>query len=147
MKGKIIEGKAVPLGAYPHIKRVGGFIFVSGTSSRRSDNSIAGVEVDKNGQKKFNIKEQTKAILENIADLLAEENATLNDVVDVTTFLIDMKDFNGYNETYAAFFKATSGPTRTTVAVHQLPHPDLLIEIKVIAYKPINNEKYNLLKS
>jgi len=135
MKGKIIEGKATPLGAYPHIKRVGDFIFVSGTSSRRADDSIAGVEIDKEGIKHFDIKAQTKAVLENIRDFLAEENATLNDVVDVTTFLVDMDDFKGYNETYAQFFNKENGPTRTTVAVHQLPHPDLVVEIKVMAYK------------
>jgi 2-aminomuconate deaminase len=60
----------------------------------------------------------------------------LKDVVDVTTFLVNMNDFGGYNETYGHFF-SEDGPTRTTVAVHQLPHPHLLIEIKVIAYKPI----------
>ncbi|MBV1888231.1 MAG: RidA family protein [Urechidicola sp.] len=134
MKGKTIEGKAKPLGAYPHIKRVGDFIFVSGTSSRRADNSHVGVEVV-NGIKQFDINAQTKAVLENIRDILAEENATLNDVVDVTTFLVDMKDFKGYNETYATFFEKENGPTRTTVAVHQLPHPDLVIEIKVMAFK------------
>ncbi|MDC9722173.1 MAG: RidA family protein [Urechidicola sp.] len=137
MKGKTIEGKAKPLGAYPHIKRVGDFIFVSGTSSRRADNSHVGVEVV-NGVKQLDIKAQTKAVLENIRDILAKENATLNDVVDVTTFLVDMKDFNGYNETYATFFEKENGPTRTTVAVHQLPHPDLVIEIKVMAFKKLN---------
>lgn len=138
MKGKTIVGKAKPLGAYPHVKRVGDFIFVSGTSSRRLDNSIAGVEVDKNGVKHFDIEEQTKAVLENIRDILAEENTNLNDIVDVTTFLVDVKDFKGYNEAYGTFFKSENGPTRTTVAVHQLPHPDLLIEIKVVAYKKDN---------
>ncbi|MFK5880281.1 MAG: RidA family protein [Flavobacteriaceae bacterium] len=139
MKGKIVKGKATPLGAYPHVKRVGDFIFVSGTSSRRSDNSITGVEVDENGIKYFDIVAQTKAVLENIRDILAEENATLNDIIDVTTFLVNMDDFKGYNETYATFFKSENGPTRTTVAVHQLPHPDLLIEIKVMAFKPMNS--------
>lgn len=136
MKGKIIEGKAKPLGAYPHIKRVGDFLFVSGTSSRRADNSIVGVkEILESGTKQYDIVAQTKAVLENISDILAEENATLDDVVDVTTFLVDMNDFKGYNETYATFFDKENGPTRTTVAVHQLPHPDLVIEIKVMAYK------------
>lgn len=134
MKGKVVKGKATPLGAYPHIKRVGDFLFVSGTSSRRADNSIAGVELI-DGINQYDIKAQTKAVLENINDILAEENATLNDVVDVTTFLVDMDDFNGYNETYAQFFNKENGPTRTTVAVHQLPHPDLVVEIKVMAYK------------
>ncbi len=138
MKGKIIAGKATPLGAYPHIKRVGDFLFVSGTSSRRADNSIAGVELI-DGINQYDIKAQTKAVLENISDILAEENATLNDVVDVTTFLVDMDDFKGYNETYAQFFNKENGPTRTTVAVHQLPHPDLVVEIKVMAYKKVDN--------
>ncbi len=134
MKGKTIVGKAKPLGAYPHIKRVGDFLFVSGTSSRKLDNTHVGVEIV-DGIKKLDIKLQTKAVLENIRDILTEENATLNDVVDVTTFLVDMEDFKGYNETYATFFEKENGPTRTTVAVRQLPHPDLVIEIKVMAYK------------
>ncbi len=139
MKGKIIKGKAKPLGAYPHIKRVGDFLFVSGTSSRRADNSIVGVkEIMESGTKQYDIVAQTKAVLENIRDILEEENATLKDVVDVTTFLVDMDDFKGYNETYATFFEKENGPTRTTVAVHQLPHPDLVIEMKVMAYKKLH---------
>lgn len=132
--GKIVEGKATPLGAYPHIKRVGDFLFISGTSSRKPDNSIHGV-VEVDGQKQFDIKQQTQAVLENIRDYLAVEGATMGDVVDVTTFLIDMKDFKGYNEVYGQFFEAANGPARTTVAVKELPHPDLRIEIKAMAYK------------
>lgn len=135
--GKVIEGKATPRGAYPHIKRAGDFLFVSGTSSRRADNSFAGVElIDNMGTKKLDIYEQTKAVIENIKDILATEQATLQDVVDVTSFLVNMNDFAGYNTAYAEFFSKTDGPTRTTVAVHQLPHPDLVVEIKVTAYKP-----------
>ncbi|MFK7767576.1 MAG: RidA family protein [Mariniblastus sp.] len=129
--------KATPRGAYPHFKLVGDLIFVSGTSSRRPDNTFAGVEkVDEMGTKRLDIKLQTKAVLENIGTILAEAGATLSDVVDLTTFLVNMNDFAGYNETYAEFFDRETGPARTTVAVHQLPHPDLLIEIKVIARKP-----------
>lgn len=136
--GRLVDGKAKPRGAYPHVKRVGDFIFVSGTSSRRKDNSFAGVEqVDDMGSVAIDIKAQTKAVLENIEDYLATEGASLDDVVDVTTFLVNMNDFAGYNEVYAQFFKPENGPTRTTVAVHQLPHPHLVIEIKVMAYKPI----------
>ncbi|SHE48468.1 2-aminomuconate deaminase [Psychroflexus salarius] len=136
--GRLVDGKAKPRGAYPHVKRVGDFIFVSGTSSRRKDNSFAGVEqVDDMGSVAIDIKAQTKAVLENIEDYLATEGASLDDVVDVTTFLVNMNDFAGYNEVYAQFFKPETGPTRTTVAVHQLPHPHLVIEIKVMAYKPI----------
>ena len=134
-RGKLIEGKARPRGKYPHIKRVGDFLFVSGTSSRRSDNTFEGVEVDEMGTTNLDIRKQTKAVLENINDILAEEDASLSDVVDVTTFLVNMNDFGGYNEVYGTFFNH-DGPTRTTVAVHQLPHPHLLIEIKVMAYKP-----------
>lgn len=133
-KGKLIEGKARPRGKYPHIKRVGDFLFVSGTSSRRSDNTFEGVEVDEMGTTNLDIRKQTKAVLENINDILAEEGASLSDVVDVTSFLVNMNDFGGYNEVYGTFFDH-DGPTRTTVAVHQLPHPHLLIEIKVVAYK------------
>ena len=130
---RLIDGKAKPRGKYPHIKRVGDFLYVSGTSSRRSDNSFAGVEVDEMGTTALDIRKQTRAVLENINDILKEEGASLSDVVDITTFLVNMNDFGGYNEVYGEFFDY-SGPTRTTVAVHQLPHPHLLIEIKAIAY-------------
>ncbi|WP_106794068.1 RidA family protein [Aquimarina sp. Aq78] len=136
-KGKLIQGKATPRGKFPHVKRVGDFIFVSGTSSRRPDNSFEGVEVDEFGTTNLNIKAQTKAVLENINDILKEEGANLKDIVDVTSFLVNMNDFGGYNEVYAQYFDY-DGPTRTTVAVHQLPHPHLLIEIKVVAYKKQN---------
>ncbi len=113
-------------------------MYVSGTSSRRPDNSIAGAEVDEMGTTSLDIKEQTKAVLENIDDILKSEGASLNDVVDLTTFLVNMNDFGGYNEVYASIFDY-DGPTRTTVAVHQLPHPHLLIEIKAIAWKPLKS--------
>ena len=126
-----------PRGAYPIVKVVGDFIFVSGTSSRRPDNSIAGVElIDDMNTKKLDIEAQTKVVLENIDKHLQTVGASLKDVVDVTTFLVNMNDFAGYNKVYAEFFNKETGPTRTTVAVHQLPHPDLVIEIKVTAYKP-----------
>ena len=125
-----------PRGAYPHTKRVGDFIFVSGTSSRRADNSIAGVEIiDAMGTKKLDVSVQTREVLQNIDKNLAKEGASLADVVDVTSFLVNMNDFADYNKAYAEFFNPKNGPTRTTVAVHQLPHPDLVVEIKVVAYK------------
>ena len=133
IKSKVIEGKAKPRGKYPHIKKVGDFLFVSGTSSRRSDNTFAGVEVDEMGTTNLDIREQTKAVLENIDSILKTEGSSLADVVDVTSFLVNMNDFGGYNEVYGSFFDY-DGPTRTTVAVHQLPHPHLLVEIKAMAY-------------
>jgi len=132
-----MNNKVTPRGAYPHTKRVGDFIFVSGTSSRRADNTIAGVEIiDEMGTKRLDIVEQTREVIKNIEKNLGKESATLADVVDVTSFLVNMNDFSGYNKAYAEFFNAETGPARTTVAVHQLPHPDLVVEIKVIAYKP-----------
>ncbi len=132
-----MSDKVTPRGAYPHTKRVGDFIFVSGTSSRRADNTIAGVDIiDEMGTKHLNIEVQTQEVLKNIEKNLTKEGATLADVVDVTTFLVNMNDFAHYNKAYAEFFNAETGPTRTTVAVHQLPHPDLVVEIKVMAYKP-----------
>lgn len=125
-----------PRGAYPHVKVVNDFIFVSGTSSRRADNSIAGVEViDQMGTKKLDIEVQTREVLKNIDRNLQTVGASLKDVVDVTSFLVNMNDFAGYNKAYAEFFDKETGPARTTVAVHQLPHPDLVVEIKVMAYK------------
>lgn len=134
---KVIEGKATPRGKYPHIKRAGDFLFVSGTSSRRADNTLVGVEVDALGTFRLDIRSQTSAVIENIRDILQSMGADLKDVVEVSTFLVNMNDFAGYNEVYGSFFDY-DGPTRTTVAVHQLPHPHLLIEIKAIAYKPLS---------
>ena len=134
MKSKVLSNKAQPLGKYPHFKVVGDFIFVSGTSSRREDNTHEGAFTDLEGNLHLDIKKQTKAVIQNIEAILKEAGCTLEDIVDVTTFLVDMKDFKGYNEVYGSFFNH-QGPTRTTVAVHQLPHPNLLIEMKVTAYK------------
>ncbi len=131
-----MSNKVTPRGAYPHTKRVGDFIFVSGTSSRRADNTIAGVDIiDEMGTKKLDAYEQTKVVLQNIDNNLQKLGASLKDVVDVSSFLVNMNDFSDYNKAYAEFFNAETGPTRTTVAVHQLPHPDLVVEIKVVAYK------------
>ncbi|MGJ3507609.1 RidA family protein [Enemella sp. A6] len=133
--GQVVGGKAKPRGRFPHIKRVGDLIYVSGTSSRRPDNSFEGVEVDELGVTNLDVRAQTRAVIENIADLLAAAGAELSDLVQVTTYLVNMNDFGGYNEVWAEYFDET-GPTRTTVAVHQLPHPHLLIEIQAVAYRP-----------
>jgi len=132
----VLPGKAKPRGAYPHLRRAGPLIFISGTSSRRPDNSIAGATADAMGTVQFDIREQTRAVIENIRDILASAGAELKDVVELSTFLVDMSDFAGYNAAYAEYFNAETGPARTTVAVHQLPHPHLRIEIKAVAYKP-----------
>ncbi len=139
IESKVIAGKAKPRGKYPHIKRAGDFLFVSGTSARRADNSIAGAAVDELGTTQLDIRAQTRAVLENMRDILKSVGARLEDVVEVTTYLVNMNDFAGYNEAYGEFF-GYDGPARTTVAVHQLPHPHLLIEIRAMAYKPEKTE-------
>lgn len=137
---RVVGGKATPRGRFPHVKLAGGFAFVSGTSSRRPDNTIAGAEVDALGTAALDIRVQTRAVLENIRDLLGDVGADLGDVVSATTYLVSMNDFGGYNEVYAEFFDE-SGPARTTVAVHQLPHPHLLIEMQVVALLPDTTEE------
>jgi len=136
-KGAVLEGKATPRGRYPHIKRAGDFLFVSGTSARRADNSIAGADVDELGTTRLDIRTQTRAVIENVRDILASAGADLNDIAEISTFLVNMNDFAGYNEVYGEYFDH-QGPARTTVAVHQLPHPHLLIEMKAVAYKPVD---------
>jgi 2-aminomuconate deaminase len=84
----------------------------------------------------LDIREQTRAVIENIRDILASVGARLQDVVEISAYLVNMNDFGGYNDVYGEFF-GYDGPARTTVAVHQLPHPHLLIEIKAVAYKPL----------
>jgi len=134
-EARVVAGKATPRGRYPHVKVAGGFAYVSGTSSRRADNTIAGASVDELGTTRLDIREQTRAVIENIRDILGEVGAGLEDLVSVTTYLVNMNDFGGYNEVYGEFFDS-SGPARTTVAVHQLPHPQLLIEIQAVALLP-----------
>jgi 2-aminomuconate deaminase len=132
---RTVPGKATPRGKFPHVKVAGGLAFVSGTSSRRPDNTIAGASVDDLGTHDLDIAVQTRTVIANIRDILADVGAGLEDLVQVTTFLVNMNDFGGYNAAYAEFFDE-SGPARTTVAVHQLPHPHLLIEIQAIAVLP-----------
>jgi 2-aminomuconate deaminase len=129
-KAIVVPGKAGPLGRYPHLHRAGDLVFVSGTSSRRPDGTIAGLA---------DIQAQTRAVIENIRDLLHAVGAGLADVVSLTSYLVTMDDFGGYNRAYAEYFDS-AGPARTTVAVHQLPHQDLLIEISCVAHLPAKGQ-------
>lgn len=131
----VVAGAARPRGRFPHLRRAGDLIFISGTSSRRPDNTFVGAEVDELGVTALDIRAQTRAVITNIADILASVDASLADLVQVTAYLVDMNDFGGYNEVYSEFFDE-SGPARTTVAVHQLPHPHLRIEIQAVAHHP-----------
>ena len=136
----VLAGKARPRGTFPHFRRAGDFIFVSGTSARRADDSIAGATPDGNARPLLDIRTQTRAVLENIRDILAAAGAALADEVEVSTFLTDMSDFAAYNSLYSEFF-GYEGPARTTVAVAALPHPHLLIEIKAVAYCPTRTRR------
>lgn len=136
---QVIEGRAKPRGRFPHYRRAGDFIFVSGTSSRRADNSIEGAERDLTGLKQLDIEVQTRAVLNNVRAILVEAGADLKNVVEICSYLVEMADFDSYNRVYGEFFDY-DGPARTTVAVKALPHPDLLIEIKAVAYAPATKE-------
>lgn len=123
-----------PRGRFPHARVAGNLIYVSGTSSRRPDNTIAGASVDELGTTSLDIRVQTRAVLDNIRGILQGYGADLTDLVQATAYLVSMNDFGGYNEVWAEYF-TDSAPARTTVAVHQLPHPHLLIEIQSVALR------------
>ena len=105
-----------PRGRYPHFRRAGDFIYVSGISSRRLDNTIAGAAADSLGTMQFDIQEQTRGVIENLSRILAAAGASLADVVDVVAFLVDIGDFGGYNEAYGEFF-GHDGPARMSAQV------------------------------
>jgi 2-aminomuconate deaminase len=121
-----------PRGRYPHLRVAGDLIFVSGTSARQPDNTITGATVDDLGTATLDMTTQARAVFDNVNRVLGTVGASLDDVVDVTGFLVNMNDFGAYNAVWAEYFDE-SGPARTTVAVHQLPHPLLLLEVKATA--------------
>ncbi|WCT79141.1 RidA family protein [Novosphingobium humi] len=135
IEAEVITGRAAPRGAFPHYRRAGDLVFVSGTSSRREDGTFEGAEVDASGVTNLDIRTQSRAVIRNIGEILGHAGLSLSDVVEVSCFLVNMNDFGGFNEVWSEFFGET-GPTRTTVAVHQLPHPLLLVEMKAVAYAP-----------
>ena len=132
----IYDDGAPALAHYPHIRIVNGVVYISGLSSRRQDGSHVGAVKDAEGNWILSIEEQTKGCIENMNDLLRSIGLDLTALVDFSVFLTDMKHFKGYNSVYNAYFDAHLGPTRTTVAVKELPHPNILIEIKAIAALP-----------
>ncbi|OLY78549.1 2-aminomuconate deaminase [Smittium mucronatum] len=136
-----MQNKAKPLAAYPHAKIVGPFVYISGISSRLPDDTYAGVSINPETKELvLDIKKQTAAVLENIRAIIVDIGGTgLEDLVDVTVFLSDMNQFEGYNSVYNQYFQSGNGPARTTVEVSRLPGKlpnKLLIEIKSTAYIP-----------
>jgi 2-aminomuconate deaminase len=126
-----------PVGAFPHAKRVGNLLFLSGIGPRvRGSKEIPGVTLDGSGNiVGYDIETQCRAVFENVRLVLEDAGATWNDIVDVTVFLTNMKkDFPVYNRIYAEHFAGPDkpNPTRTTIEILSLPTP-IAIELKVIA--------------
>jgi len=126
-----------PVGAFPHAKRVGDLLFLSGIGPRaRGSKEIPGVTLDSVGNVvSYDIETQCRAVFENVRLVLEDAGATWQDIVDVTVFLTNMKkDFGTYNRLYAEYFAGPGkpNPTRTTIEVGALPTP-IAIELKVIA--------------
>ena len=126
-----------PVGAFPHAKRVGNLLFLSGIGPRvRGSKEIPGVTLDAGGNiVSYDIETQCRAVFENVRLVLEDAGATWNDIVDVTVFLTNMKkDFPIYNRIYAEHFAGPDkpNPTRTTIEILSLPTP-IAIELKVIA--------------
>jgi 2-aminomuconate deaminase len=126
-----------PVGAFPHAKRVGDFLFLSGIGPRvRGSKEIPGVTLDSAGNiVDYDIETQCRAVFENVRLVLEDAGATWQDITDVTVFLTSMKeDFPTYNRLYAEYFagRGKPNPTRTTIEVGALPTP-IAIELKVIA--------------
>jgi len=125
---------AEPVGPYPHARRVGNLLFLSGIGPReKGSKTIPGVELDASGNViSHDIATQCRSMFRNVNAILEDAGSSWENIVDVTVFLTHMKkDFPTFNEVYAEYF-ATNQPTRTTVEVRSLPTP-IAIEIKVIA--------------
>jgi 2-aminomuconate deaminase len=132
-----------PVGAFPHARRVGDLLFLSGIGPRvRGSKEIPGVTLDSGGSVVgYDIETQCRAVFENVRLVLEDAGATWNDIVDVTVFLTNMKkDFPIYNRIYPEYFAGPGkpNPTRTTIEVGALPTP-IAIELKVIAAMPRMN--------
>ena len=131
----IAEGGPAAVGAYPHLRRVGDLVFVSGMGPRQpGTNEIPGgpIKDEAGNPLEYDIRAQTHAVIGNIRVILEEYGLGLEDIVDVLVFLTDMeRDFQEYNEVYAEYFSEIL-PARTTVSVEALP-TSIAIELKVIA--------------
>ncbi len=130
-----------PVGAYPHARRVGNMLYLSGVGPRqRGSKDIPGVTVDAEGRMTdYDIEAQCRACFENIRGVLEDAGSSWDNIVDVLVFLTDMpRDFAGYNRVYAEYFagEGKPNPARTTVEISRLPqggNTPIAIELKVIA--------------
>ena len=133
---QIISEKAPePVGSYPHARRVGDLLFLSGVGPRkRGTKDIPGVTFDQDRNiVEYDVAEQTHSVIENIRTVLQDSGLDLEDLVDVQCFLTNMKkDFQSFNKVYAQYFSVETGPCRTTVEVGALPTP-IAVEFKAIA--------------
>ena len=124
-----------PVGSYPHARRAGDFIFVSGMGPRQAGtNAIPGgpIKDEEGNPLDYDIEAQTRAVIENIRVVLEAAGSSLASIVDCTSFLVDMdRDFKGYNAVYAEYFSGIQA-TRTTIAITALPTP-IAVEMKVVA--------------
>jgi 2-aminomuconate deaminase len=130
-----------PVGLYPHARRVGNLLFLSGVGPReRGSKDIPGVELDESGKiGSYDIERQCRSVFQNVRHILEDAGSSWENIVDVTVFLTNMKDdFAAYNRLYAEYF-ADNRPCRTTVEVNALPTP-IAIELKVIAVIPEENK-------
>ena len=140
MNNKINTSEAPkPVGLYPHARRAGDFLFLSGVGPRVAksgahDSSVPGLKLDHNGNfEEFSFEAQVHSVFNNVKQVLEASGASWDDLVDVTVFLVDMKrDFNTFNKIYAEYFKDNQ-PCRTTMAINSLPTP-IAIELKCVAY-------------
>ncbi|RYZ54702.1 MAG: RidA family protein [Sphingobacteriales bacterium] len=135
MSEKMSTDKAPkPMGLYPHARRVGNLLFLSGIGPRdAATDEIPGLGLDKHGQfREFDFEAQCHSVFKNVRTVLEESGSSWENLVDVTVFLTDMKrDFHTYNRIYADYFKDNQ-PCRTTVSVNSLPSA-IAIELKCIA--------------
>jgi 2-aminomuconate deaminase len=123
-----------PVGAYPHARRVGDLLFLSGVGPRtRGSKDIPGITIGENGEVvSYDIEAQCRSVFQNVRYILEDAGTSWENIVDVTVFLTNMKDdFAVYNRIYSEYF-SENGPSRTTVEVNALPTP-IAIELKVIA--------------
>lgn len=131
-----LGNRARTLAGYPHMRAAGGVLYLSGISSRRLDDTVAGVHHHEDGIVTTDIREQTRAVIENIRAILQAAGADLDCLLSLTSYLVDMEEYAAYNEVYNEYFTPEGGPARTTVEICRLPGPHLRIEITAIALDP-----------